>query len=54
MPYSEKMLYDFVNSRTEEYIKKTDLKRIIIDYIAGETDKFFLRECLSNLDMRFA
>ena len=40
---SERTLYHFVNkmkNRTDEGIK-----RIIIDYIAGQTDKFFLNEC---------
>lgn len=43
---SEKTLYSFVNKM--ESIG-TDKKRIIIDYIAGQTDKFFLNECKINL-----
>lgn len=54
MPYSEKMLYDFVNDKTKEYKQNTDVKRMVIDYMAGQTDKFFLKECVSNLDVRFA
>ena len=54
MPYSEKMLYDFVNDKTKEYKQNTDVKRMVIDYMAGQTDKFFLKECASNLDVRFA
>lgn len=53
IPASEKRLYEFVNSRSEEYRKNTDVRRIVIDYMAGQTDKFFLRECSSNLDLRF-
>ena len=54
IPVSEKRLYEFVNSRSEEYKNNTDVKRIVIDYMAGQTDKFFLRECANNLDLRFA
>lgn len=54
IPTSEKRLYEFVNSRSEEYRKNTNVKRIVIDYMAGQTDQFFLRECASNLDLRFA
>lgn len=53
IPASEKRLYEFVNSRSEQYKQNTDVKRIVIDYMAGQTDKFFLRECSSNLDLRF-
>ena len=49
MSYSEKNLYSFINDRTEEYKKSTDIKRIVIDYISGQTDKFFLKECELNL-----
>lgn len=49
MTDSEKLLFGFVNSKTEEYKKKTDIRRIVIDYIAGQTDKFFLKECTKNL-----
>ena len=47
--FSEKNLYEFINNRTEKYKKMTDIKRIIIDYISGETDKFFLKECETNI-----
>lgn len=50
-PYSEKILYHFINSRSKEYKENTDVRRIVIDYIAGQTDKFFLRESKSNLNM---
>lgn len=53
LPCSERNLYEYINLRSEEYKKNTDVKRMIIDYIAGQTDKFFLRECASNLDERF-
>jgi len=38
-------LYEFVHMNNDEYLKKTDIKRIAIDYISGQTDDFFLREC---------
>ncbi len=47
--YSEKNLYSFINDKSEEYTKSTDIKRKIIDYISGQTDKFFLKECETNL-----
>ncbi len=50
LPYSEKNLYEYINLRSAEYKNNTNVKRMIIDYIAGQTDKFFLRECASNLD----
>lgn len=49
MPYSEKNLYSFINSRTEKYKQNTDVKRMIIDYISGQTDNFFIKECEVNL-----
>ncbi len=42
---SEKIFYEFLNNKTIEYLENTDKRRIIIDYIAGQTDKFFLSEC---------
>ena len=42
---SEKNLYDFVKQRD----KDTDIKRAIIDYIAGQTDQYFLNECMEHL-----
>lgn len=53
LPYSQKNLYEYINLRSAEYKNNTNTKRMIIDYIAGQTDKFFLRECASNLDERF-
>ena len=49
MTYSDKLLFSFINERTEEYKSKTDIRRIVIDYISGQTDKFFLNECKENL-----
>ena len=49
MSHSDKSLYDFVNERTEEYRNKTDIRRIVIDYMSGQTDKYFLKECENNL-----
>ena len=49
MAYSEKLLYSFVNNKNEEFKNKCDIRRIIIDYISGQTDKFFLKECENNL-----
>lgn len=40
---SERVLYHFVNKMIEK--PNADVKRIVIDYIAGQTDKFFLNEC---------
>ena len=42
---SEKNLYDFVKQRD----KDTDIKRAVIDYIAGQTDQYFLNECMEHL-----
>ena len=47
---SKKKLLDFINQRSEEYIKNTEKKRIIIDYMAGQTDSYFLRECEENFE----
>ncbi len=49
MSDSDKLLFNFINNKTCEYIKNTDIRRIVIDYISGQTDKFFLKECESNL-----
>lgn len=40
---SERILYHFVNKMMER--PDENIKRVIIDYIAGQTDKFFLNEC---------
>ncbi len=47
--HSDKIFYDFLNSKTRKYLENTDKRRIIIDYIAGQTDKFFLSECENNV-----
>ena len=49
MTLSDKTLFEFINNKTDEYKEKTDIRRIIIDYISGQTDKFFLKECRKNL-----
>jgi len=49
MNTSDKILFNFLNTKTEEYKNKTDIRRIVIDYISGQTDKFFLKECENNL-----
>ena len=45
---SERTLYHFVNKMKNK--TNEGIKRIIIDYIAGQTDKFFLNECELYLD----
>ena len=45
MDPSEKIFAEFLNNKSYDYLKNTDKRRIIIDYIAGQTDKFFLSEC---------
>ena len=42
---SEKNLYDFIKQKDND----TDIKRAIIDYIAGQTDQYFLNECTEHL-----
>ena len=42
---SEKNLYEFVKERED----KEDIRRTIIDYIAGQTDQYFLNECNENI-----
>lgn len=49
MNYSDKSLFNFINDKTEEYKKNTDTRRVVIDYMSGQTDKFFLKECEHNL-----
>ena len=44
MNFSDRNFYEFINQKTESYKKETNKKRIVIDYIAGQTDKFFLNE----------
>jgi len=45
---SKNRLYEYINQRSEEYKANTSKKRMIIDYIAGQTDSYFLRECEYN------
>lgn len=50
---SEKNLYEFINKMSKA--TNFNIKRAVIDYIAGQTDKFFLNECkiylgLENVD----
>ena len=45
---SKKRLYEFINDRSEDYIKNTSKKRMIIDYMAGQTDNYFINECEYN------
>lgn len=42
---SETNLYDFINKKDN----LADIKRAIIDYIAGQTDQYFLNECEEHL-----
>lgn len=44
---SEKDLLDFITKMKMH--GESNIKRIIIDYMAGGTDKFFLRECKLNI-----
>ena len=37
--------HEFLNGQSEEYINNTNKKRIVVDFMAGQTDSFFLREC---------
>ena len=50
MSESEKMIFKFINEKPEEYKEKNDIKRMVIDYISGQTDKFFIKECKNNLE----
>ena len=40
---SKENLIKFINEKSDEYRQKTSTKRMIIDYMAGQTDSFFLR-----------
>lgn len=42
---SEKNLYDFIKQKDDN----TNVKRVVIDYIAGQTDQYFLNECIENI-----
>ena len=41
---SEKNLYDFIKQNDN-----INIKRAIIDYIAGQTDQYFINECIENI-----
>lgn len=41
---SERTFYTFVKKMMNKE-EKQDIRRIVVDYIAGQTDKFFLNEC---------
>lgn len=47
--FSEKNLYEFIRKMHEN--QDFDIKRTVIDYIAGQTDKFFLNECKKYLGL---
>ena len=49
MTESEKLFFKFISNRIEKNPENTDIRRIIIDYLAGQTDNFFLRECKMHL-----
>ena len=41
----ESIIYKiFLNEQTKEYLKETQPKRIVIDFIAGMTDDLFMQE----------
>jgi len=42
---SEKNLYDFIKGKDN----LIDTKRAIVDYIAGQTDQYFLKECVEHV-----
>lgn len=46
---SKQNLYSFVNKMSK--LKDFDIKRTVVDYIAGQTDKFFINECKSNIGL---
>lgn len=46
--YSKDRLLKSINQRSKEYKENTSIKRMVIDYMAGQTDSFFLRECEYN------
>ena len=45
---SKNKLYEFINARSKIYIKNTTKERMIIDYMSGQTDSYFLNECEYN------
>lgn len=42
---SERNFYEFITENRE----KGDIRRIIVDYMAGQTDQYFLNECSENI-----
>ena len=46
---STQNLYAFVNKMSK--FKDFNIKRTVIDYIAGQTDKFFINECRNNIGL---
>ena len=46
---SEQYLFDFVNRMSKN--PDFNIKRTIVDYIAGQTDNFFLNECVIHLGL---
>ena len=46
---SERTLYSFVNKMMKRD-NSQDVRRIVVDYIAGQTDKFFLNESTLYLE----
>ena len=44
MSNSEKMFYHFIETKPKKYLDETNKKRIVIDYMAGFTDRFFEKE----------
>ena len=45
---SKERLFKFINKRSEEYKTSTSKQRMLIDYMAAQTDSYFLRECEDN------
>lgn len=41
----DKTFYNFVHMNDDYYLNKTNMKRIVVDYISGQTDSFFMSEC---------
>ena len=47
---SKNKLYEFINARSEAYKRNTSRERMVIDYMAGQTDSYFLNECEYNFE----
>lgn len=41
---TDRVLKEFIEKQEIEYIKETDIRRIALDYISGQTDNFFMKE----------